>query len=96
MAALTQAQLDEALASLPDWEHRDDAIVREYTFADFREAVAFITRMAFEAEQRNHHPELSNVWNRVTLRFTTHDDGNVVTDKDVEMARACDRVAVRD
>lgn len=95
MAALTQAQLDEALAALPEWELRDDALVREFTFANFREAIGFITRMAFEAEQRNHHPELSNVWNRVTLRFTTHDDGNVVTRKDVDMARACDELTAR-
>ncbi len=92
MATLTQAQIDEALTGLDGWAQDGDALVREFRFADFREAIAFIVRVGFEAEQRNHHPELTNVWNRVTLRFTTHDAGNTITQKDVDMAAAANGV----
>jgi len=67
------------------------AIERRMTFSDFSEAFAFLTRVAIEAEKRNHHPEFTSVWNRVDFRLTTHDaDG--VTDQDVELARAIDRL----
>lgn len=74
------------------WEHRDDALHREFTFADFSEAFAFMTRVAMLAEQAAHHPEWSNVWNRVSIALTTHDAGGVVTDKDHELAAAIDRL----
>lgn len=93
MEPLTQAQLDDALPGLEGWTLVDDGLVREFTFADFRAAIAFIVRVGFEAEQRNHHPELTNVWNRVGLRFTTHDAGNRVTQADVDMAQAANVVA---
>lgn len=81
-----------ALADLEGWDLRDDAIHRDFTFADFREAVAFIVRLGFEAEQRGHHPELTNVYNRVGVTFTTHDAGNKVTQKDLDMAAAANAV----
>lgn len=74
------------------WEHRDDALHREFTFADFSEAFAFMTRVAMLAEQAAHHPEWSNVWNRVSITLTTHDAGGVVTDKDHDLAAAIDRL----
>jgi 4a-hydroxytetrahydrobiopterin dehydratase len=74
------------------WEHRDDALHREFTFADFSEAFAFMTRVAMLAEQAAHHPEWSNVWNRVVITLTTHDAGGVVTDKDHDLAAAIDRL----
>ncbi len=93
MEPLTQAQLQDALPGLDGWQAQDDALVKEFTFGNFREALAFIVRLGFEAEQRNHHPELTNVWNRVGLRFTTHDADNKVTQKDLDMAAAANAVA---
>jgi 4a-hydroxytetrahydrobiopterin dehydratase len=74
------------------WEHRDDALHRDFTFADFSEAFAFMTRVAMLAEQAAHHPEWSNVWNRVSITLRTHDAGGVVTDKDHDLATAIDRL----
>lgn len=80
--------LAAALADLPGWKAEGDRLVRTFTFADFREAMAFILRVAFEAEALDHHPELTNVYNRVTLALTTHDAGNRVTETDLALARA--------
>jgi 4a-hydroxytetrahydrobiopterin dehydratase len=88
---LTEAEVDQRLGELDGWRREGNAIVREFRLGSFREAVAFIVRIAFEAEQRDHHPELSNVYNRVTIRLSTHDAGGV-TEKDVELAKAIDGV----
>ena len=74
------------------WLEIDHALVREFQFKDFSEAFAFMTRVAFLAEQVNHHPEWSNVYNRVTIRLSTHDAGNVVTEKDRQLAAAIDKL----
>lgn len=76
-----------------DWTTRDDALVATFTFADFSEAFAFLTRVAMTAEKADHHPEIHNVWNRVTLTLTTHDAGNRVTAKDEALAEAIDALA---
>lgn len=94
IARLTEAERDAALAALPQWRLRDDgrAIVRDLTFADFAEAFAFMARIAIHAEKVDHHPEWSNVYNRVSVTLTTHDaDG--LSMRDVAMAREIDRVA---
>ena len=94
IARLTDAERDEAMASLPLWSLRSDglAICRTFTFADFSEAFAFMTRVALLAEKTDHHPEWANVWNRVEVTLTTHDaDGLSV--RDVDMARAMDGLA---
>lgn len=67
------------------------AIEKHMTFADFSEAFAFLTRVAIEAEKRDHHPEFTSAWNRIDFRLTTHDAGGV-TEQDVELARAIDRL----
>ncbi len=72
------------------WKESDSALEREFTFADFPQAFAFMTRVAFIAEELNHHPEWSNVYNRVSIRLTTHDAGNLVTDLDRTMAAEID------
>lgn len=89
IAKLTDAQRDVALASLPEWTLRGDglAITRRYSFADFSEAFAFMTRVALYAEKADHHPEWTNVWNRVDITLTTHDAGGL-SDRDVAMATA--------
>ena len=68
------------------------ALERTYRFKDFSEAFAFLTRVAMHAENRDHHPEFTSVWNRVDFRLTSHDAGGV-TDGDVQLAEAIDRLA---
>ena len=87
MPKLDDAQRQAALAALPGWTHDSerDAIARRFTFADFGEAFAFMTRVALEAEKADHHPEWSNVWNRVDVLLTTHSAGGL-TGKDVALA----------
>ena len=80
---------------IPDgWTLEDGgkALQRRFTFTDFSEAFAFLTRVAMHAEKANHHPEFTNVWNRVDFRLTTHDSGGV-TDRDVKLAEAINRLA---
>ena len=72
------------------WTERDGALHRDFGFADFSAAFAFMTRVALIAERMDHHPEWSNVYNRVHIVLTTHDEGNTVTDLDRQMAAAID------
>ncbi len=74
------------------WTETDNQLTRDFTFADFSEAFAFMTRVALVAEKMDHHPWWSNVYNQVTIRLSTHDAGNVVTDKDRKLAAAIDRL----
>ena len=88
---LTDAERDTALAGLRDWTLRDDglAISRDFRFADFSAAFAFMTRVALYAEKADHHPEWSNVYNRLHVTLTTHDAGGL-SQRDVKMAQAID------
>ena len=83
-------------AILPDWQHdaQRDAISRDFIFADFAEAFAFMTQIAIVAEKRNHHPEWSNVYNKVNVTLTTH-DANGLTQRDVDLAQTMDAAFVR-
>ncbi|MBK9292120.1 MAG: 4a-hydroxytetrahydrobiopterin dehydratase [Bacteroidetes bacterium] len=74
------------------WTTENNQLVRNFVFDDFVQAFAFMTKVAFVAEKMNHHPEWTNVYNRVTIRLSTHDAGNVVTDKDLRLAEAIDRL----
>ena len=74
------------------WTESDNQLTREFTFADFSEAFAFMTRVALVAEKMDHHPWWSNVYNQVTINLSTHDAGNTVTDKDRQLAAAIDRL----
>ncbi|MFC3173702.1 4a-hydroxytetrahydrobiopterin dehydratase [Novosphingobium bradum] len=82
-----------ALASLPDWSAvaDPDGIHRTFRFADFTEAFAFMTRVALHAERADHHPEWSNVYNRVTITLTTHDAGGL-SERDIALARLIDGI----
>lgn len=75
------------------WEEKNNALHRSFTFEDFSEAFAFMTRVALAAEKAAHHPDWSNVWNRVDIRLSTHDAGDVVTDKDRQLAAEIDHIA---
>lgn len=91
--ALNEAERAEALDGLPDWDYEDgrDAITRTVQFADFIEAFGFMTQVALIAERMNHHPEWTNVWNRVDILLTTHDAGGLSA-RDVELAAAIDAI----
>lgn len=91
---LDDAQRAEALAALPGWQPTDgrDAIARSFRFKDFNAAFGFMCRAALIAEKMDHHPEWSNVYNRVEVTLTTHDaDG--LTELDIQLAAAMDAIA---
>jgi 4a-hydroxytetrahydrobiopterin dehydratase len=96
MDKLTPQQTRERLTALPDWNFDEarGAIRRRFVFADFAQAFAFMTQVALAAEKRDHHPEWSNVYNRVDVVLTTHDAGGL-TEKDIDLARVCDAAAAR-
>jgi 4a-hydroxytetrahydrobiopterin dehydratase len=85
---LSNDRITSELESIEGWSYEGDALHRTFEFKDFRAAVSFIVRMAFFAEELNHHPEVRNVYNRVELSLTTHDAGNKVTELDLKLARA--------
>lgn len=89
---LEKGQIEAALKDLPGWRHEEDALVKTFKLKGFSGAVAFIVRVGFECQKANHHPELSNIYNKVTLRFTTHSEGGVVTENDVAIARTIERI----
>jgi 4a-hydroxytetrahydrobiopterin dehydratase len=91
VAKLTPAERASLTSVLPDWRvmEQRDAIARAFRFGDFAEAFSFMTRVALIAERMNHHPEWSNVYNRVEIILTTHDAGGLSAN-DVALARAID------
>ena len=94
MAVLSETERDAALTALPGWTYdlARNGIARAFRFADFNAAFAFMTRVALAAEKADHHPEWSNVYNRVNVTLATHDAGGV-TDKDVALAHFMDEAA---
>lgn len=90
---LDDAKILSALNDLPKWQRQGDKLQRSFEFADFKAAMAFMMRAAFEAEARDHHPEWTNVYNRVEISLNTHSAGNKITGKDVDLAGAIDRAA---
>ena len=87
------AKVKAALGELPGWKFQRDALAKTYTFETFREALGFMVRVGFEAEALNHHPEWTNVYNRVSIRLYTHDAGDKVTAKDVQLAKKISAIA---
>lgn len=75
-----------------NWEIKNDRLVRNFEFENFKEAWAFMTRVAFEAEKMNHHPEWTNVYNKVEIKLSTHDAGDKVTEKDHALADAINKL----
>ena len=94
MPMLSETEREEALASLPGWsfDAARGGIARSLRFRDFGEAFAFMVRVALEAEKADHHPDWSNVWNRVDILLSTHDAGGV-TEKDIALAGRIDAIA---
>jgi len=89
VAKLTEAERAALPAALPDWTVETASIRRKLTFRDFNEAFGFMARVALLAERQDHHPEWSNVWNRVEIVLSTHDAGGLSA-RDVTLAKAID------
>ncbi len=89
---LSDAEVKEHLAALPDWTFADDKLQRTLRFPDFQTAFGFMTQVALCAEKHDHHPEWSNVYATVQIAWTTHDAGGV-TELDFTLARASDAAA---
>lgn len=91
---LNSSKIEQELQSLDGWRHEDDKLKKEYEFDNFRDAMTFITRISFEAEDQVHHPEIFNVYNTVNIALTSHDAGNKVTEKDLKLAKTIEEIAV--
>ncbi|MBD3862072.1 MAG: 4a-hydroxytetrahydrobiopterin dehydratase [Olleya marilimosa] len=91
MALLTQTEIEQRLLRLPEWEHYDNAIHAEFEFENFKDCFSAMSRIAFECEALNHHPEWTNEYNVLKITITTHDAGGV-TDKDFKLALAIEHI----
>lgn len=75
------------------WTEKNNKLTKTFTFKDFSEAFGFMTRVAIVAEKLNHHPTWTNTWNTVDFELSTHDAGNIITEKDRQLAKEIDRLA---
>ena len=91
MEALDKNTIEKKLLKFPDWEYFDNAIHAEFEFENFKDCFSAMSRIAFECEALNHHPDWSNVYNVLTISLSTHDAGGV-TDKDFELAEAIENI----
>jgi len=89
---LSRADVERRMESLPGWTLENQAIRKQYMFAGFLDAIAFVNRLAQEAERADHHPDILIAYKRVTLTYSTHSEGGL-TEKDFEAASAADRLA---
>ena len=89
---VSNVRIAEALQALPGWRYEEGKLRRDYVWRDFTEAFAFMTRGALVSERLDHHPEWSNVYNRVEVALTTHDAGGV-TESDLQWAREVDKTS---
>ena len=89
---LSDSEINDRLGALNGWSRKGDGITRMFTFKGFPDAIAFITRLAFDAEAADHHPDLQVSYRKVTVTWSTHDEGGV-TEKDFDGARQSDTIA---
>ncbi len=89
---LSEADITEGLKDLPGWSVVDEKLHKEFEFADFTHAFAFMAAAATVIEKMNHHPEWFNVWNRVRIDLTTHDSSGI-TQRDLDLARKLEPLA---
>ena len=89
---LDSDQIKLALNGLKRWTYKEDKLLMNINLKNFSEALSFIVKVGIEAEKLNHHPEIHNIYNQVTLKLTTHDAGNRVTLKDIVLARAIENL----
>ena len=90
---LKPTEIQLALGDLQGWSVMGDALVKTFEFGSFREALSFMVRAGFEAEALNHHPDWTNVYNRLVVRLSTHDAGDKITSKDVELAKRFEAIS---
>ena len=91
MEKLSKEQIEAHLASLQGWSHENGSITKTFQFGDFKETFAVMTRIAFECEKANHHPEWENVYNRLTIKLNTHDAGGI-TPYDFDLAKTIESI----
>lgn len=91
MKKLSEKEVNEALVEMEGWSFQNDAIHTSLEFENFKEAFSMMTRIAFEAENAQHHPEWTNVYNELSISLSTHDAGGV-TQKDIDMAKTIEDI----
>ncbi len=91
MKKLSEQEISEKLESLEGWSYRDNSLQTSFEFENFKEAFTLMTRIAFEAEAQNHHPDWTNVYNQLEISLSTHDAGGV-TEKDFKLAKAIEGI----
>ncbi len=91
MKVFSKETVQPELIDLKEWHFKGNAIEKKFQFKDFVQAMGFIVQVGLLSEKKNHHPELFNVYNKVTLRLTTH-DANGVTDKDIDLAKNIEKI----
>jgi len=95
MKKLSKSEINEQLEELPNWEYIDNAIETSLEFATFKDCFSIMTRIAFELEAQNHHPEWFNVYNKLSIRLSTHDAGGV-SEKDFKLAHTIEGIITND
>ena len=91
MKTMDQNEIELALKDLPGWILENGTIRKAFNFTDFKEAFAVMTRIAFECEAKNHHPNWENVYNSLTIKLSTH-DANGITRKDIDLALTIEKI----
>jgi len=92
---LTEGEIVEALNKLADWEAKDGKLTKQFKFKGFMQAMGWMVSVAIAAEKLDHHPEWSNIYNRVDVALTTHDMDNAISSWDVALAKTMDELAAR-
>ena len=91
MSLLSEQDIEKKLLHFPDWEYYDNAIHAEFEFENFKDCFSAMSRIAFECEALNHHPNWSNIYNVLTISLSTHDAGGV-SNKDFKLAEAIENI----
>ena len=91
MSKLSEEDIEKRLLQFPEWEYYEDALHAEFEFENFKDCFSAMSRIAFECEALNHHPEWTNVYNVLTISLTTHSE-NGVTNKDFKLAEAIESI----
>jgi len=91
MTKLTKAQINKQMENLEGWDYGENAIHTTIEFSDFKDCFAVMTRIAFEAEKLNHHPDWNNTYNKLSISLSTHEEGGL-TEKDFQLAQIIDSI----
>ncbi len=94
MEKLTDKEIDSLLKDFEGWAYENGSIIKSFKFKDFKQAFAIMTRIAFECEAQNHHPDWENVYNNLTIKLNTHDTGGV-TKKDFQLAQSIENIVAQ-